>query len=132
MTAERLMLAGGVSAFLLTVYWVRKRELRERYALGWLSVALLLLTIGVCPGILKGMAEYSRLSFTAAAFFLALTTTYFLAFSITVSLSRSHGRNLRLTQELALLELRVRELEKQDGGLPPPVRGRHVGRREGA
>ena len=30
--AEFLMLIGGIGAFLMTLYWVRVRELRERYA----------------------------------------------------------------------------------------------------
>ena len=30
MTAETLMLLGGVSAFVLTLYWVRSRGLREK------------------------------------------------------------------------------------------------------
>ena len=35
--AEFLMLLGGVGAFVMTLYWVRVRELRERYAIGWLA-----------------------------------------------------------------------------------------------
>ena len=38
--AEFLMLLGGVGAFVMTLYWVRVRELRERYAIGWLAVRL--------------------------------------------------------------------------------------------
>ena len=38
--AEFLMLLGGVGAFVMTLYWVRVRELRERYAIAWLAVAL--------------------------------------------------------------------------------------------
>ena len=38
-TAERLMLVGGVAVFLLTISWVRTRELREKYGLMWLGAA---------------------------------------------------------------------------------------------
>jgi len=32
MTAELLMMFGGATAFAVTLYWVRRRELREKYA----------------------------------------------------------------------------------------------------
>lgn len=111
MNAELLMLIGGVSAFLLTVYWVRNRELREKYAVGWVLVATLLLICGLFPELIMGFADASRLSYPSAVLFVSLALMYFFSFTITVSLSRQYRRNMRLTQELALLEARVRHLE---------------------
>lgn len=111
-TAELIMLISGTSAFLLTLYWVRKRELREKYAVVWLGVASLFLILGLFPGILMRFARMTHLSFPAAALFFFLGMIYLFAFSISVSLSRLYRRNLRLTQELGLLEQRVRDLEK--------------------
>lgn len=111
-TAELLMLISGISAFILTVYWVRKRELKEKYAIVWLGVASFFLILGLFPDILKGFAKMARLSFPASALFFALGMIYIFAFSVSVSLSRLSRRNLRLIQECALLEQRVRDLEK--------------------
>ncbi len=52
MTAESLMLIGGIVAFVLTAYWVRSRELRERYAVGWMLLATGLLVCGIFPNII--------------------------------------------------------------------------------
>jgi len=51
MNAERLMLIGGVSAFLLTVYWVRSAG-SANVCIGWLLVATLLLVCGILPDII--------------------------------------------------------------------------------
>ena len=47
--AEFLMLLGGVGAFVMTLYWVRVRELRERYAIGWLLSRHFFCSLGLFP-----------------------------------------------------------------------------------
>jgi hypothetical protein len=113
MSAERLMLIGGVAAFLLTVYWVRSRKLRERYAIGWLLVATILLLCGVFPGIIMRFASASRLSYPSAVLFIALAAMYCFSFFVTVSLTRQYRRNVRLLQEIAILNSRLRDVEAQ-------------------
>jgi len=120
MTAERLMLIGGVSAFLLTVYWVRSRRLRERYAIGWLLMATLLLVCGIFPGIIMRGADVAHLSYPSAVLFIALAAMYFFSFFVTVSLTRQYRRNVRLLQEIAILNSRLQQVEarlaSQDAG----------------
>jgi hypothetical protein len=112
LSAERLMLLGGVAAFVLTLYWVRKRRLREKYAVVWIGVALLLLLCGLFPRAIMTFAETARLSYPAAVLFIALAAIYTFSFSVSVSLSRQYRRNVRLAQEITLLEHRVRALEQ--------------------
>jgi hypothetical protein len=107
-SAETLMLVGGILSFLLTLHWVRSRSLREKYAVIWLAVAFLLLLCGLFPRILMAWAETYHLSYPAAVLFVALAVIY----SVSVSLTRQYRRNTRLTQELAILEHRVRTLER--------------------
>jgi hypothetical protein len=112
MTAETLMLAGGVSSFALTLYWVRSRELREKYAVAWILLATGLLVVGLFPGLVMRFAEYAHLSYATAVLFAALTVIYLFSFTVSVSLTHQYRRNVRLTQQVALLEERVRELER--------------------
>jgi Tfp pilus assembly protein PilN len=112
MTAETLMLAGGVTSFALTLYWVRSRELREKYAVAWVLLASGLLLVGLFPGLVMRFADYAHLSYAAAVLFVALTLIYLFAFTVSVSLTHQYRRNVRLTQQVALLEERVRELER--------------------
>jgi endonuclease/exonuclease/phosphatase (EEP) superfamily protein YafD len=110
--AENLMLVGGAGAFLMTLYWVRVRELRERSAIAWLLVATLLLLVGLFPEVIERAAERARLSYPAAVLFVALTIIYLNSFFVSVSLTKQYRWNVRLTQQLALLEERVRRLEE--------------------
>ena len=113
MTAETLMLLGGIAAFVLTAYWVRSRELRERYAVGWMLLATGLLVCGIFPQIIMGFAESTRLSYPAAVLFAALTVMYMFCFLMTVSMTRQHRGNVRLMQETAILKAQLRDLESR-------------------
>jgi hypothetical protein len=112
LNAENLMLIAGVSAFLLTLYWVRNRALREKYAVSWVAVSLLPLLCGIFPDVIKTLADSAHLSYPAAMLFISLAAIYVFSFSVSVSLTRQYRRNIRLTQEVALLEQRLRVLEE--------------------
>lgn len=116
-TAETLMLAAGCGGFLLTLLWVRRRQLSERHALGWMGVATLLLLCGVFPHLITAAAEACHLSYPSAVLFIALGLGYVFAFGVSVGYTKLSRRNTALLQHLALLEQRVRELEGQE----PPV-----------
>lgn len=110
--AEFLMLLGGCGAFAMTLYWVRVRELRERYAIGWLAVATLLLLTGLFPEELEGIARRVHLSPPALVLFVALALIYLNSFFVSVALTKHYRWNVRLTQQMALLEERLRQLEE--------------------
>ncbi len=112
-TAEILMTIGGVSAFILTIAWVRDRQLREKYAVIWIFAAFGLLIIGLFPSLVMYFAESTHLAYASAVLYIALAAIYLFSFSVSVSISRQYRRNARLTQELALMEMRLRELERR-------------------
>jgi ACR3 family arsenite efflux pump ArsB len=118
MNAETIMTVGGVAAFGITLYWVRRRELREKYAAGWVALASLILVVGLYPDLLMVFAARAHLSYPSAVLFVALTLIYLFAFAVSVSLTTQYRRNVRLTQELALLEERLRRLEAATGRAP--------------
>ncbi|OWK43966.1 DUF2304 domain-containing protein [Fimbriiglobus ruber] len=111
MNAELLMLLAGCAAFVLTIYWVRNRDLGERHALGWLLVAFVAMMCGLFPRTLMSLAEASHLSYPTAVLFISLGVAYLFAFAVSVALTRLHARYVRLLQETALLEHRIRQLE---------------------
>jgi hypothetical protein len=111
MNAERLMLAGGIFAFALTIYRVRNRDMREKYAVAWIGLALVLLLLGIFPRQFELLAKACRLSYPSAVLFMSLTAIYLFSFSVSLTLSRHHRQNMRLMQEIALLEYRLRLLE---------------------
>jgi hypothetical protein len=112
MNAELLMLVAGTGAFLLTLFWVRSREIREKYALLWLLVALCLLLLGIFPQSIMELSKVLHLSYVALVLFVGLVLSYVFGFFVSVSLTRQFRRNVQLAQELALTNWRLEELEK--------------------
>jgi len=118
MNAELMMLISGTGAFLVTLFLVRQRRMRVKYALVWLALSFGGLVVGAYPRLLMEFAGWARLSFPAAALLVALGLIYVFSFSVSLSLSQAHRRTTRLLQEVALLEERVRELEARDSSTP--------------
>ena len=112
MNAPMLMLVGGIVAFLVTIHWVRSRDMRERYAIGWLFLAASLLVCGVFPTAIMEVAKFAHLSYAAAVLFVALTAIYCFALFVSVALTHQYRRNVRLMQEVALLNHRLRSIEE--------------------
>lgn len=112
MNAPTLMLLGGVVAFLITIHWVRNRDMRERYAIGWLFLAAALLLCGLFPNAIMQAAKWVHLSYTAAVLFVALAAIYCFALFVSVALTHQYRRNVRLIQEVAILSHRLRSLEE--------------------
>lgn len=111
MNAELCMLIAGTGSFLLTLHWLRSRDLREKYAVYWMVVAFMLFLAGLFPRAIMMIADASRLSYPAAVLFISLAVIYGFAFSVSASLTRQHRASRKLLQEVALLEERLRKLE---------------------
>ena len=75
-------------------------------------MAIVLLIVGLFPSLVMSFADSSHLSYAAAVLFVALAAIYLFAFSVSVSLSRQYRHDARLMQEIAILEMRVRQLEQ--------------------
>ena len=99
-----------ISAIVLEL--VRKRKLREEYSLLWISAIVCLGILAAYRPIVGKIAELLGIAYAPSALFIAafgLGFALILHFSIAISRILEH--NKRLTQEIGLLKLRVRELE---------------------
>jgi hypothetical protein len=113
MNAENLMMISGIAAFLLTIYWLRNRELREKFAVAWFGVALLLLLCGLFPHVIENLSQRAHLAYPSAVLLISLGIIYLFSFYVSLSLSRQQRVNVRLLQELAILEERLARMERK-------------------
>ncbi len=94
---------------------VRRRRLRERYALVWMAAALVLLVLAIWKHLLAdishavGIATPSNALFVVAFAFVLLLLLHF-----SVSVSRLSDQTRVLAQRLALTEERLRQAEHVD------------------
>ncbi len=118
MTEARVQIVSITFALLVLVgvfELVRRRQLRERYALVWFAAALLLLLLAVWKQLLTllshavGIATPSNALFVVAFAFVLLLLLHF-----SVSVSRLADQSRVLAQRLALAEERLRRSEQPD------------------
>ena len=107
-----LAAAGLLLVFVLEL--LRRGILRERFAALWLAVCVILATVAVFPGILRGAADAlgfelpSNLLFFAAIVFLLLV-----CIQLSYEVSRLEARSRRLAEDLALLTATVQDARSE-------------------
>lgn len=111
-TQAVLVEVGAVALLVSTVLLVRRRLLSIRYGLGWLTVS----GAGVAAGPLLEIfsREAKKIGFTPTGFSLGVFILFLilLCLQLSVSLSGLHGAVQALSEYSALLEERVRRLER--------------------
>jgi hypothetical protein len=118
----------AAAVFAAVFEMVRRRYLRERYALLWLAAALALFVLAAWKGLLTAVSHAVGIKTPSNAFFViafAFLLLLLLHFSAVVS---------RLADETRVLAQRVALLESRPGsrnGSTPPVYSQPVGESEG-
>lgn len=115
----------SLTLVLVTVQLIRKHRLREEYALAWLAASLGIFLLSVFDGLVGRLAAFFSVSYSPT-----LVLVGGLLFALTVLLSQSviisnqANRMRDLTQSIALLEWRLRQLEGRN--IPPTPRSEHT------
>lgn len=110
-----LYFLGIVSALVVlgvVVELLRRRRLRERHALWWLAAGLLALLIGIFPQILIWAADLIGVEIpTNLIFFVSIAILILVNIQHSAELTDLEGETRTLAEEVAIQELRIRELE---------------------
>ncbi len=108
-----LAILGSIVLLLIILELVRKKYLRERYALIWIITGSLFLLLSVKEEILHGISDILGFSLPVnALFFFGILFVILIVLGLSVVTSRLAEKNRILTQKVVLLEKRVGELEK--------------------
>ena len=99
---------------LVTIQLIRKHKLREEYALLWLLATATILILSIFGNIVGSLARFLNIAYSPTLPLVAgLIFALAVLLSLSVALSNQANQNRDLAQELALLEFRLRELEKK-------------------
>ena len=103
---------------LVVLELIRKRRLRERYALLWLATGVVLLVLSVWRGGLNTIAGWFGVTGYPPAVLFAVATLFILLVLLDYStvISKLADQNTILAQRLALLEQRLDKQPKPRGG----------------
>lgn len=91
---------------------MRNSGMKERYATWWIVIAIGVMVFSVFPNALKGVASLLGIQVPLnLALVVAAVVLLLLTLRISVDLSQAGEERRRLTEEIAILDLRVRCLE---------------------
>lgn len=109
MVVFAVVLAGAILVIILTL--LLRRQLREKYAVLWLIIAVLVLILGFFPGLLKWAADLVGVVVPSNLLFaLALVLLVGVALHLSWELSRSQEEVRRLAEEVAILRAQTARL----------------------
>lgn len=109
--------AGSVGALLLVLELVRRRHLREEYALLWLATGVVLLLLSLSRPLLDTLASVTGIFYPPSALFLvALLFVLTILLHFSVVLTRLSQQNRELAQQLALLRHDLERAASVDEG----------------
>ncbi len=109
--------------FAVIIELIRRGRLRERYALLWLGTATVILVFGLWRDGLNELADLLGIAYPPNALFvLAMAFILLLLLHFSTVISKLSDRTTTLTQRIAILEQRIRELEDSDGPSLPELR----------
>ena len=98
----------------MTVHLIRKHKLREQYALLWLIATVAILVLSTFGGIVDTLADFFNVTYSPT---LPLVAGLLFALAVlltqSVALSNQADQGRDLAQQLALMEFRLKELERQ-------------------
>lgn len=112
---QLLAIAGSLFLLLFILRLIKRRKLREDYALLWLLVFFLLLVFSVFLPLLKMLASFVGILYAPAALllFLILGNTLILVHYSTV-ITKLSEQNKTLIQELALLKEQIEKWKPRE------------------
>ncbi|MEK0316529.1 DUF2304 domain-containing protein [Cohnella sp. 56] len=95
----------SASYFIVLLYMIRSRKLREQYALLWLALSAIMMTLSLFPSVIDRMAGWVGVDYAPSLLYLlGLVFVLFLLLHLTIAISSLARRVVSLTQTLALLE----------------------------
>ncbi len=107
---------GSFILLLIILELIRRKYLRERYALLWIVTGGLFLLISIRVSLLHWISNLLGFSIPSnALFFFGILFLVLLSLALSVITSRLSEKNRILTQKVVLLEKRVADLEKPHG-----------------
>jgi Ca2+/Na+ antiporter len=109
------ILIGIVSlAFLVATFeFIRKRRLREEYAILWLLTALAIAVLSLWPGLVEVLSRITGFYYISSVVAILFVFVVGLMMHYSIVVSKMKEDNKELAQKHALLEQKVRAMERR-------------------
>lgn len=101
--------------FVATFEFVRKRRLREEYAILWLLTALSVAILSFWPGMIETLSRITGFYYLTCVVFIVFIFVIAVLMHYSVVISKMKDTNKELVQKYALLEQKIREIDERTG-----------------
>jgi hypothetical protein len=107
------LLVMGLGLLALTLHLIRRRRLREEYAVLWVLTTLVVLGFVLMPSVLFTLAAWLHLDHSVLLLFVVFLFLVGILIHYSVVISRHSECEKRLTQEIALLKDEIARLRDE-------------------
>jgi hypothetical protein len=114
-----VLLALGLGMLALTLELIRRRRLREEYAVLWVCTGIMILVFVVMPNILYTLAGWLQLDRSVLMTFACFLFLAAIVLHYSVVISKHSEREKHLAQEVALLKDEMEKLRAETREAPP-------------
>jgi hypothetical protein len=113
------IITGTISILMLIIVFelIRRSRLKEEYSLLWLLSGLVILTFSIFPDLLNIIAKALGMYYLTALFVISFLFLLLIVLHFSMVISRLSKNNTELTQELSIMEFRLKELDKKVSNL---------------
>lgn len=113
--AHAIGLIVGIAILVILFELLRRRRMRERYALVWLAIGIGSVLIGVFPGLLTELTRAAGLVLPInLLFFVGLIVLLGLTSQLSYELGLAEDRTRALAEEVALIRLEIADQTEND------------------
>ncbi|MCW2751994.1 MAG: hypothetical protein JWR83_3104 [Aeromicrobium sp.] len=115
-----LSIAAALVTLAVVIEMLRRRRLRERHAIWWLVAGVLALIVSVFPATLAWAASLVGVAIPSnLVFFVSVAILFLVCIQHSAELTGLEAQTRILAEKLALHELRIEELEKENKQAAP-------------
>jgi len=109
------ILVGFISLafFMVTFEFIRKKILREEYAILWLLTSMFVAVLSFWPSMVPLISKLTGFYYLTALLLIVTIFLIAILMHFSIVISKIKDVNKELTQSHGLLELKIRELEKK-------------------
>lgn len=117
MNPSVLPIVGATATLVAIVDLLRRRQLREKYAVLWLAVSINVALVAVFPGILTRASELTGVKTPSnLLFFVAALVLLVVCVQLSYAISRLEDETRALAEELGILRLEMDPLRHHNPG----------------
>jgi len=101
----------SIAFFVATFEFIRKRHLREEYAILWLFTSSVIAVLSLWPGFVSVLSRLTGLYYITAVLAIVFSFIFAILMHYSLAISKMKETNKELVQRCAIMESRIRDLE---------------------